>query len=252
MRLAEMITEETVRKQLDMLVDDGSKLVLAFAEKKAAQAKPETEPFDIAYQRWYSRALPLMKRLAPDRYAEFQSYYHPDPKRQSLQPHNFVIQDYLRRHEASSSRLDGRRETVRCFTTQVAILQSIGERLEWMALDTEDQAARGLQLAELEAARDLIKISERAAGALAGVVLVAYLRKLATRHQLKLRKQSPTLSELVDALKAARVLDVPVYSQTTWLAEIRDRCQKSEGEAPTKLQIRDLIDGTHWLLTNVF
>jgi len=27
---------------------------------------------------------------------------------------------------------------------------------------------------------------------------------------------------------------------------------RSEGEAPTKLQVRDLIDGSRWLLTNIF
>ena len=79
----------------------------------------------------------------------------------------------------------------------------------------------------------------------------AYLKKLAAKHQLKLRKQSPTVAELADALKAAQVLDVPAHSQLTWLAEIRSRSLK-EGETPTKLQVRDLVDGTRWLITNVF
>ncbi len=54
------------------------------------------------------------------------------------------------------------------------------------------------------------------------------------------------------SLKAVRILDVPAWSQATWLAEIRDRCLSPEGQAPTKPQVRDLIDGTHWLIMNVF
>ena len=59
-----MITEETARKQLETLHQEGSAFVAAFA------AEQETEPFEVGYQRWYSRALPLMKQLAPERYSE--------------------------------------------------------------------------------------------------------------------------------------------------------------------------------------
>jgi len=257
-----MITEETARKQLETLHQEGTALVIALAEEK------ETEPFEVGYQRWYSRTLPLMKQLAPERYAEFQVYYHGDPKRFWALSGCYAIQDYILGRESSADAFDSREEAARCLTSQLAILKSVADRIPWMALDTEDQAARGLQLAELEAARDLIKVSERAAGALAGVVLTAHLRKLAAKHQVKLRKQAPTAGELVEALKAARVLDVPAWSQATWLAQIRERvtakeggnadfagakiCPKTEGEAPTKLQVRDLVDGTQWLITNVF
>ena len=238
-----MITEETARKQLETLHQEGSAFVAAFA------AEQETEPFEVGYQRWYSRALPLMKQLAPERYSEFQRYYSRDPKQHIHWQCDHVIQDYIWGLDASS--FDVREEAARCFTSQLAILKSVADRLAWMALDTEDQTVRGLQLTLLETARDLIKISERAAGALAGTVLEAHLSRLAARHQVKLKKSSPPAGELADALKEARVLDVPAWSQATWLAEIHGRCLK-EGESPTKLQVRDLVDGTHWLLTNVF
>lgn len=241
-----MITEETAKKQLETLHQEGSALVAAFAKKE------ESEPFEVGYQRWYSKALPLMKQLAADRYTEFQSYYMVDPKYAWFNTTAYVIQDYFRGRESLTDGFNARKETARGFKSQLAILKSVADRLSWMSLDTEDQAARSLQLAELEAARDLIKISERAAGALAGTMLMVYLKKLAARHQVKLRKQSPSIGELADALKAAKVLDAPAWSQATWLAEIRERCLKVEGEAPTKLQVRDLIDGTHWLITNVF
>ncbi len=267
----------SISKQLDILFEQGSELALKFGNEQAAlqeqrekeeqaeQDKPELkgqapqEPaskkmdFEISYQRWYSIALSLMKRLAPERCAEFQAYYHPDPKRESLDGYNYVIQDWIRlQAPEEETGVAPWAATLRCFLNQLCILKSIKDRLEWQALATEDQSERVLQLEGLEDARALIEVSERAAGALAGTVLESCLRKLTAKHQVKLRKQRPPLRELADALKAAKVLDVAVWSQAIWLAEIRTRCLQAKGEPPTKLQVRDLVDGTQWIVTNVF
>lgn len=242
-----MNTQEAIGKQLETLQQEGNTLAEALAKD---EEQKEVDSFAFAYQRWYSRTLPLIKQWAPDRYAEFQRYYCRDPKSRLHWSHDRVIQDYLCEH-GKEYPIISRAQAVRSFLMQLTILKSVADRLEWMAPDTEDQAARGLQLEELEAARGLIGISERAAGVLAGMVLDTYLKKLAAKREVKLRKQSPPTAELVEALKQAKVFDVPVWSQATWLAEIHGRCLK-EGEGPTKLQVRDLVDGTRWLVANVF
>ena len=117
-------------------------------------------------------------------------------------------------------------------------------------MDTSDQVERGLQLAFLETARKLMDIDARAAGVLAGTVLGTFFKKLTVKHQLKFRKQAPPLRGYIDALHTAKVLDIPIHSQATWLAEISDR-SRAPGEAPTRLQVRDLIDGAHLLITNL-
>lgn len=244
-----MITEEVAKRQLEALHEEGRELAIVLSNDEQ-ETETETGSFAFSYQRWYSRALPLMKQVAPDRYAEFQRFYSRDPDAVLHWHHDKVIQDYFYEQGAEYPIIT-RDQALRSFLMQLAILKSVTDRLEWMALDTEDHALRSQQLAFLVTARELIKVSERAAGALAGAVLDAYLKKLAAKHQVKLRKSSPAAGELAEALKEAKVFDVPVWSQATWLAEIHGRCLK-EGEAPTKLQIRDLIDGTHWLLTNVF
>ena len=242
-----MNTPDVARKQLDTLHQEGNALAEALAKDVEEKEVPS---FAAAYQRWYSRALPLIEEWAPDRYAEFQRYYRRDPKIQLHWYHDRVIQDYLC-EQGKEDAVTSQQQALSAFTMQLTILKSIADRLEWMAPDTEDQAARGLQLEELEAARELIGIDERAAGALAGAVLEVYLRKLAAKREVKLRKQKPLTAELVEALKQAKVFDVPVWSQAAWLAEIHGRCLK-EGEGPTKLQVRDLVDGTRWLVANVF
>ena len=125
-----MITEEQARKQLETLHREGIALAKAFAEEE------EAEEFEVGYQGWYSRALPLMKALALDRYWEFQSYYIVDPKYGWYNSNAYVIQDYFRGREAD----DAAEDTARCFKSQLAILKSVSERLAWSTLDTDDQA----------------------------------------------------------------------------------------------------------------
>ncbi|HEY4127177.1 MAG TPA: hypothetical protein VGN70_03945, partial [Gammaproteobacteria bacterium] len=156
--------------------------------------------------------------MAADRYAEFRAYYDEDPKRQLVQPYNYAIQDYLLGHRPDyDENFDHESEVSRCVSSQLAILKSVGDRLEWQLLDTAEQAGRGMQLASLETARNLMHVSERAAGALAGTVLHGFLMSLAAKHKLKFRKLTPSSRELADALKEAHGLDVPVWSQCTWL-----------------------------------
>jgi len=274
-----MITEEVAKKRLDELFEQGSALVEVFSLRHLALQEEEEDPqgdddsdeeegpagsgaeapppefddvgFGFYYQSWYSRALPLLKRLAPDRYTEFQAYYRPEHRKDGSDAAYYGIQDHLRALKPDSD-FETAADIVRCFMNQLAILKSVADRVQWMSLDTEDQVARSQQLAQLETARNLMKVNAPVAGALAGTVLDAYLKKLALKHEVKLRKQFPPASEVVEALKEARVFDVPVWSQATWLAEIQGRYFSPESTPPTPAQVRDLVDGTHWLLTNVF
>ena len=282
-----MLSEEAARGQLETLYQEGSALVEEFSAEQGQRRKlygekqrptktlqvvirrfsePEPEPdrkkregakapkspppektqFADRYQTWYSRSLPLMKDLAPDRHAEFQSFYVSEPKyRRGARP--YVIQDYLRGRGA-----DGAAEkTVGNFRNQLSILKSVLNRLAWSQLDTEEQTERGLQLGLLDTARKLMGTNEQAAGALAGAILEGYLKKLTAKHRLRFRKLAPPLREYIDALHKAKVLDLQIHAQAALLAEISDR-SCSPAEPPTKLQVRDLIDGTYWLITNVF
>lgn len=220
--------------------------------EEAKEMAAEDSEFACGYQRWYSLTLDLMAEHAPDRLAEFQSYYQPDRKRGDIDDSNYVIQDWL--WERGFDR-DGRRlpwvAVGRCILNQIAILKSAKDRLDWQSASTESHARRGMQMDLLQIARDLIKVNERAAGVMAGRVLELYLNELAAAHEVKLRKRFPPLGELFDALKDANILDIPTHAQGIWAAEIASRC-RAEGESPSKVQVRDLIDTSHWLLSNVF
>ena len=222
------------------------------AGTEAAEIAAEDSEFASGYQLWYSVSIGLMGEFAPERLEEFKSYYQPDRKRGDVTDSNYVVQDWLwgRGFEVDGSRYPWA-AVGRCILNQVAILKAVKDRLAWQSASTTDHSRRGIQLDLLQIARDLIKVNERAAGVMAGRVLELFLNELAASHEVKLRKRFPPLRELFDALKDAGILDIPVHAQGIWAAEIASRC-RAEGESPTKVQVRDLIDTSHWLITNIF
>ena len=106
--------------------------------------------------------------------------------------------------------------------------------------------------AELATCNQLIKISPRAAGVIAGVVLEGYLQKVADNHDIKIRKKAPTVSDLNDPLKKEEVYDTATWRKISFLADIRNLCSHKKSDDPTRDQVQELIDGVNWVTKNVF
>ncbi|MCJ7812556.1 hypothetical protein MUP95_04455, partial [bacterium] len=109
-----------------------------------------------------------------------------------------------------------------------------------------------LQDSELNAAVQLKKISKRAAGALAGVVLERHLQRIAENHKIVIRKKSPTISDLNDPLKQEGVYDVPTWRKIQLLADIRNLCSHQKESEPTDEQVDELISGVNSVIKSVF
>lgn len=236
-------------EQLEKLHQEGTALAPLLRTRRRESG------FEAAYQRWYSRALPVMQRLGPDRLAEFKRYYEADHRRKWLDHDTWAIQDYLTGNEPtthSHCEFDLRRETRRCVAHQLAILRSLAGRLDWRLADIEEELLLRLLAAELDAARGAMGISVRAAGALAGVVQETWLKRLVRKHRIKVLKRSPRSRDMGDALKEAGVFDAQVWSQVSWLGEVRELCADASDLDPKPVQVRDLIEGTGWLINNVY
>jgi hypothetical protein len=109
-----------------------------------------------------------------------------------------------------------------------------------------------LQDSELIAAVQLKKVSRRAAGALAGVVLERHLQRAAENHKISIRKKAPTISDLNDPLKQAGVYDVPMWRKIQLLADIRNLCSHQKTLEPTDEQVDELISGVNSVIKSVF
>lgn len=169
---------------------------LELAQRLQKKEEETGGDFHHSYQRWYTKALPAVGSLAPDRLAEFKSYYEVDPKRKSLGYGTYVIQDYLKGVAPNTMQypdFNTRAQTVQAFYNQLTLLQSLSERIDSMLADIEGGLFAELQDNELAMARELAAISLRAAGALAGVIIEGHLQRVAHHHAVKIAKKHPTL-----------------------------------------------------------
>lgn len=238
-----------LKEGLTKLHDQGAALAPLLGTRKGVAC------FQADYQRWYSAVLPMVKFLGPDRLAEFRAYYEVNTSRKWLDHDTWAIQDYLvgnRPTTHTHCRFDCARETRRCLGNQLAILSSLHDRVYWMPEEVEEQMLVDMLESHLKSARGLLGLSARAAGAIGSFVLETYLKHVVRRRRINLRFRKPHIRELADALKNAGVMDLNVWRQTRWLADLRDRCTVAKDREPTPIEARDLLDGAGWLIKNVF
>ena len=244
-----MDTKETISKEVSALRSKGAKIARSLSEKD------KKSDFAYKYQLWYTQALCVVDVLAPDRYTEFKSYYEIDSKRKTLGYDTYVIQDYLKGVAPNRSHypnFDVHERVGRCFINQLAIFNSLCERVDSVLANIDIQLLSEIQDAELETAKKLMKVSIRAAGSLAGVVIENYLQKLTKNHGITIRKKNPAISDLKDPLKNAGVFDIPTWRKVGYFADIRNICSHKKDTEPTKEQVTELIDGANWLIKNFF
>ncbi len=246
-----MSTSDEIKKELQDLVASQSDLI------NLASDTSKTMNFAEKYQDWYSRAIKLVESLAPERLKEFCDYYLIDPKRKASTVSNYVIQDYIKGIRAMTDYEDDALWDVNNLIqirvmNQIHIVSSLVSRIDTVLQDITGHLFADLQDKELTATGQLIKISPRAAGALAGVVLERHLQRTAENHQIKLRKKAPTISDLNDPLKQANVYGVPIWRKIQLLADLRNLCSHQKDEEPTRDQVAELIDGVNSIIKSVF
>ena len=248
-----MSTSEIIKKELKDLLDEKQKQELI----KLAGNVDNIFEFGTAYQRWYSRAYKLVESLAPERLDEFVSYYRSDPKRKHFYDINYVIQDYINsyfpKQDANHKPYwDAHKVVTSRILNQMQIIASLSSRVESVLQDVTGHLLAELQDSELTAAAKLKKVSIRAAGALAGVVLERHLQQVAKNHKITIRKKDPTISDLNDPLKQKEVYDMKIWRKIQLLADIRNDCAHQKGKEPTDEQVDELLLGVNSVIKSVF
>lgn len=247
----ELSAADEIKKELASLLSDRDELVELSRDVK------DTIKFGTKYQGWYSRACRIVQSLAPERLAEFCSYYLIDPKRKITDASSYVIQDYIKAIGARTDHYkqplwDANNLVAIRVVNQIQILSSLSSRIEGVLKDVTGHLFAELQDSELAAASQLKKVSLRAAGALAGVVLERHLQRAAVNHGVAPSKKSPTISDLNDPLKQAGVYDVPMWRKIQLYADIRNICSHQKAVEPTAEQVDELISGVNSVIKSVF
>ena len=212
--------------------------------------------FTDEYQAWYSEAKALVSQLLPDRHSDFISYYEKPNSRRDITYSTYTIEDYLvgvRVTGFGGDTVVSPDAAIPRFRQQLSILKSIRLRFRSSLFDIRQLTQADLFDSELDAAKELAKGKfNRAAGVVAGVVLERHLSEVCANHKVTMRKKSPQISDLNDALKKANVIETPQWRAIQYLGDIRNLCAHNKDSEPTTDQTKDILDGVTKVTKTVF
>jgi hypothetical protein len=268
LRLADHLSQtpekerEKLKKELEKAWEKSAPGKAAAKEKGNDRRSPVVKlsetSFGPEYQRWYSQTLRVVEQLLPDRYVEFRELYRLDKPPKELDVTTYTISDYL--HGTRVTRGFGEVEAFNAtnvaatkFGDQIAILDSARSRLDSLLSDIEGTLEATLLDDELETAGELLKAKHlRSAGIVAGVVLERHLKSVLGNHQLSLGRKKSQISNLNDALKEGKAIDVPRWREIQRLGDIRNYCGHDKEREPTREEVEELISGTEKVIAQVF
>ncbi len=226
-------------------------------ESAKAAVKKAAGSFQRNYQAWYTEACAVVKHLIPDRLQEFKTLYEADPRRKTITQITYTIQDWLNGIRASTDYIGKKHfedagSVLMRFQTQVAILDAGKSRYESSLFDIRKLLQADLFDSELGAARELLRNGyNRAAGAMAGVVLESHFIQVAADHAIAIKKKNPTIADLNDLLKEQSVTDIPVWRSIQRLADLRNLADHKKTREPTADEMEELIAGTDKCLKTI-
>lgn len=273
-------TKEKLKDAVVNLVNEGREILLnelskeqpssskpVASKKRASKSKKEAEKpeeketpklsLHQAYQAWYSKSLPVVRQILPERYQEFIEQYKLD-KRKDITYLTYTISDYLiglriTRGWDKEDVVDTFSAFFTKFQHQLTILISCLDRLDSVLADIQGTLQAELFDDELSAAEELAKKKHlRAAGALAGVTLERHLSNVALNHGIKIGKKDPTISDFNDAFKNAGICDVPTWRFIQRLGDIRNLSVHFKNREPTEDEIDEMVKGVQKVLKTVF
>lgn len=256
---------EQIKKELSALINEGIKILVVESEEKGGRVKRGEEddaqkplPTIMSYQSWYTRALPVVRQLIPERYQEFQGQYKLDKRKDTeISFLTYTISDYLiglriTRGWEKEEVVNPLSAFTSKFQHQITILRSAQDRIDSVLADIQGVLQSELFDSELDAANELLKKGHlKAAGALAGVTLESHLAKISANHNLKLSK-NPTISDFNDELKNEGIYDVPNWRFIQRLGDIRNLCVHAKDRDPTKDEVDELIKGVEKVIKTLF
>ncbi len=226
-------------------------------ELKNTTKSTKKQPPMMTYNAWYSKALPFVRQLVPERYKEFQDLYILEKRDiKNLSYLNYTINDYLLGLSVTRNG-DDVINTLAVFYNKLKLQHSIlvgaNERIDSILNDIKGVLQAELFDDELDAADNLLKNGHfRASGALAGVTIEKHLGQVAENHQIKLSKKDPTIADFNQKFKDEGILDIPNWRFIQRLSDIRNLCVHKKEREPKKEEVQELLEGTRKIVKTLF
>jgi hypothetical protein len=248
--------KDEIKKELNVLIKEAEDILMIEVGKMEYSKNYKNPPIFI-YNSWYSKALPLVRQLMPERYKEFQELYRLEKRDQNnIDTLTYTISDYLLRLSITKNgneAVDAFSSFYSKFKLQSSIIASANVRIDSILNDIEGVLQAELFDNDLDSADALIKIGYyRASGAIAGVTIEKHLGQVAKNHKFKLNKKNPTIADFIQKFKDEDILDIPDWRFLQRLADIRNLCVHKKERDPTKDEVKELIEGTRKIVKTLF
>lgn len=219
---------ESLEKEINELIKQAEMLV-----QKDFYNELET------YQEWYSKACRIIKLVIPERYDEFISYYEGFKHTDRSGIFNFFTQKDNSGYRSFVAE--------RYFSIQCSVLKACLSVLDPFYQNINKQIYFEYQEDDLKIAEKLMRISIRAAGALAGFVLEKHLKIVCNNHLLS-GMENKTLGQLIDTLHQNKVINTTDRKNLEYLSDTRNKCDHAKKEEPKEYEVKDLIEHTRrWI-----
>lgn len=240
---------DNIKQEIKELIEEGAKLLDAISPDQDKKCN-DLSFFITHYERWYSKALPVVKQLQPDRTNDFVLLYK-NEKRKEISFSTYTISDALRTLTNRQGYF-GPHSAVYNMSRQVNIVQACLDSFDSKLNDIQTILQADIFDSEIESAKHLHKKGFlRAAGAICGVVLEKHFATVCTKRNIVLKKKNPTIADFNDALKD-NAYDVVEWRRIQRLGDIRNLCDHSKDREPTKDEVEELIFGTERTIKTVF
>jgi hypothetical protein len=240
---------EAILNEALKLEQEGSALQLSLRANKDLGA------LNMDYQRWYTRALAVVKQLTPERTVDFSEAYKIE-RRKDITYATYTISDYLMGlvvKWGGAPAFDTEQAYSAKLVKQLSILAAAIEAAPSALHDIRAVVRAEFSDSDIAAAKELAKAGHlRSAGVVCGVVLEKHLAEVASRRGIAFRKKNVTISDANDALKDGSVYDIPTWRLIQRLGDIRNLCAHSKERDPRKDEVEDLVVGTEKVTKEVF
>lgn len=216
---------ENIEQEINKLLDQANSLLTT----------SEIYRIRDEYQEWYTKACRIVKQIIPERYVEFQIYY--TGSKDILGMCQFFLDAVLFDVDLA----------INAFKIQYSILKSCIPLLDPFYQNINKQIYFEYQEDDLKIAEKLMRISIRAAGALAGFVLEKHLKIVCNNHLLS-GMENKTLGQLIDTLHQNKVINTTDRKNLEYLSDTRNKCDHAKKEEPKEYEVEDLIEHTRrWI-----
>lgn len=254
------MNKELLTKELEKLIEEARVLRVMFyymAQTKFNFDKSDleiarqyyTKDFSLekSYNSFYTRALPILEKVLPNRVTEFNECYKlntPTPLSK------YDISTFLVRVQCINLSREYEMEAIKLFERQQSIIEAARDLLDTQIFNLENDIRKNVYIDELDIAENLFsKGYIRASGSVAGVVLENHLKNVCKQDASIQLNGSETLSQYNQLLKS-KIGNI-IWGRIDSISRIRNACDHAKDEAPTKNDIKLLIDETKQILKDV-